>query len=134
MRFADTNAAMQPAGTEFTIGTVTLTGFGAGATDLDTSASLDADDGQRITVEPRSGVAMVGPSSVGSSPNAPTDTDGDGLYEDVNGNGRVDYDDVVLLFNNLESSGVKSNARAFDFNENDKLDYDDIVSLYEEVQ
>ncbi|WP_152040741.1 alkaline phosphatase PhoX [Salinigranum salinum] len=134
MRFADTNAAMQAEGTEFTIGSVTLTGMGAGATDVDTSASLDDDAGNSIEVEPRSGVAMVGPSSIGSSAASPTDPDGDGLYEDINGNGRVDYDDVALLFNNLESQSVTSNARAFDFNENDKLDYDDIVSLYEEVQ
>jgi len=132
-RFADTNAAMQAEGTEFVVGTVTLTGMGAGATDLNTSASLDDDAGRAIDVESRSGLALTGPSSVGSSPNSPQDLDGDGRFEDVNGNGRVDYDDVVLLFNNLESQSVTSNARAFDFNENDRLDYADIVALYEDA-
>jgi PKD repeat protein len=133
MRFADTNQAMQSEGTEFTVGTVTLMGTGAGAADLDTSASLDDDAGQSITVEPRSGLVMTGPSSIGSSASSPTDPDGDGLYEDINGNGRVDYDDVALLFENLEAESVTSNARAFDFNENDRLDYADIVALYEEA-
>jgi secreted PhoX family phosphatase len=132
-RFADTNAAMQAEGTEFVVGTVTLAGMGAGATDLNTSASLDDDDGHSIDVESRSGLALTGPSSVGSSASSPTDPDGDGRFEDVNGNGRVDYDDVVLLFNNLESQSVTSNARAFDFNENDRLDYADIVALYEDA-
>nr|WP_318566662.1 alkaline phosphatase PhoX [Salinigranum marinum] len=132
-RFADTNAAMQAEGTEFVVGTVTLAGMGAGVTDIDTAASLDDDAGQAIDVENRSGLALTGPSSVGSSPNTPRDLDGDGRFEDVNGNGRVDYDDVVLLFNNLESQSVTSNARAFDFNENDRLDYADIVALYEDA-
>jgi PKD repeat protein len=108
--------------------------MGAGSTDLTPEASLDDDAGKAIEVEARSGVAMTGPSSVGSSTSSPRDLDGDGDFEDINGNGRVDYDDVALLFNNLESQSVTSNARAFDFNDNDQLDYDDIVSLYDEVQ
>ncbi|WP_173862769.1 alkaline phosphatase PhoX [Salinigranum rubrum] len=132
-KFADTNMAMQPEGTEFKLATVTLSGMGAGSTDIDTSASLDDDNGNAIDVEPRSGVAMTGPASIGAGGAAPQDPDGDGLYEDVNGNGRVDYDDVVTLFNNLENSNVKSNARAFDFNGNEQLDYADLVTLYEEA-
>jgi hypothetical protein len=132
-KFADTDKNMQSEGTEFKLATITLTGMGAGATDLMTSATLDDDAGQTVDVEPRSGVAMTGPASVGTSGASPKDHDGDGLYEDVNGNGRVDYDDVVVLFNNLENSNVKSNARAFDFNENDRLDYADIVALYDEA-
>jgi hypothetical protein len=31
----------------------------------------------------------------------PTDPDGDGLYGDVNGNGRIDFADVVWLFTTL---------------------------------
>jgi PKD repeat protein len=107
--------------------------MGAGATDIDTSASFDDDSGNAIDVEARSGIALTGPASVGSSSASPQDPDGDGLYEDVNGNGRVDYDDVVTLFNNLENSNVKSNARAFDFNGNEQLDYADLVALYEEA-
>ena len=132
-KFADTNKLMQQEGTEFKLATVTLSGMGAGSTDIDTSASLDDDNGNAIDVEPRSGLAMTGPASIGSSGASPQDPDGDGRYEDVNGNGRVDYDDVVTLFNNLENSNVKSNARAFDFNGNEQLDYADLVVLYEEI-
>ena len=31
----------------------------------------------------------------------PTDPDGDGLYDDVNGNGRTDFADAVLYFNQM---------------------------------
>jgi hypothetical protein len=124
---------MEPEGVDFKLGTVRLTGSGAGVTDLDTTASLDSDAGQPIDVENRSGLAITGPSSVGSADASPTDPDGDGLYEDVNGNGRVDYEDVQLLFDELDSNTVTSNARAFDFNQNGRLDFDDIVTLFGEV-
>jgi secreted PhoX family phosphatase len=132
-KFSDINGAMQAEGTEFTLATVTLTGTGAGVTDLDTAGALDDDAGQSIDVEARSGLAITGPPSIGTGDTTPKDPDGDGLYEDVNGNGRVDYEDVVLLFNNLDSNNVSSNVRAFDFNQNDRLDFDDINTLYQEV-
>ncbi|KKF40071.1 cell surface protein [Halorubrum saccharovorum] len=132
-RFADVDDAMEPADTDFTLATLTLSGRGAGVTDVDTAGSFDDDDGESVDVEARSGLAITGPANVGSGGDAPTDPDGDGHYEDVNGNGRVDYADVELLFENLESDSVSSNARAFDFNQNDRLDFDDVVSLYEEV-
>jgi plastocyanin len=69
-----------------------------------------------------------GPASVrGNAP--PTDGDGDGRYEDVNGNGRRDFDDVVSLFEGFEDDSVRSNADAYDFNGNGRLDFADIVSL-----
>jgi PKD repeat protein len=64
---------------------------------------------------------------------APTDPDGDGLYEDVNGNGEQDFDDIVVLFENLESAAVTENADAYDFNGNDEIDFDDVVTLYEQL-
>jgi len=33
--------------------------------------------------------------------NLPTDPDGDGLYEDLNGNGRIDFNDIVTQFEEL---------------------------------
>ena len=133
LRFADVGNAMEPEDTDFTLATVRLTGRGAGTTDIDTAGSLDDDDGEPIDVEARSGLAITGPANIGSAGDSPTDPDGDGYYEDVNGNGRVDYADVELLFRNLESDSVTSNAQAFDFNQNDRLDFDDVVSLYTEV-
>ena len=132
-KFADVERAMGPEDTKFKLATITLSGSGAGVTDIDTAASIDSDAGEAISVENRSGLAITGPPSVGSTGSSPTDVDGDGLYEDVNGNGRVDYADVEMLFNELDNDTVTSNTRAFDFNQNDRLDYDDIVRLYQEV-
>ncbi|WP_231188786.1 hypothetical protein [Haladaptatus sp. DYF46] len=59
----------------------------------------------------------------------PADLDGNGKYEDINGDGEGNYDDVVDFFNNFEVSAVQENSDAFDFNENGYLDFDDIIEL-----
>ncbi len=58
------------------------------------------------------------------------DLDDDGVYEDVNGNGEVDYDDVVELFNNMDEF---EQPAMFDFNGNGEIDYADVVELSQMV-
>ncbi|RJS72963.1 hypothetical protein CW714_03870 [Methanophagales archaeon] len=65
--------------------------------------------------------------------NPPTDPDGDGLYEDMNGNGRKDFNDVVVFFNNMEWIGANEPVQCFDFNGNGRIDFDDIVILFGEI-
>jgi PKD repeat protein len=67
---------------------------------------------------------------------APTDPDRDGLYEDINGNGEIDYDDIVEFFWNMDwvTGNTAVGIIPYDFNGNGYLDYDDIVLLFEEVE
>ena len=59
------------------------------------------------------------------------DLDGDGLYEDLNGNGRLDFDDVTTLFENIDIlGGHPLVASCFDFNRNGRLDFADVVALF----
>lgn len=60
----------------------------------------------------------------------PRDLDGDGRYEDVNGNGRKDFADVVLLFQQLDGLIGAGQSLFFDFNCNARLDFADIVALF----
>ena len=62
-----------------------------------------------------------------------TDPDGDGLCEDLNGNDRQDFDDVVDLFDNISDSDVTDNPDAFDFNGNGRVDFDDVVELFNDT-
>ena len=59
--------------------------------------------------------------------------DGDGLGEDVNGNGKLDFDDVVLLFLDKDTKKVTENVNIFDFNGNGRIDFDDIIQLSKSV-
>jgi len=65
----------------------------------------------------------------------PNDLNGDYVYEDINHNGRVDYDDVVAFFNAID--WVKNNDRVdienYDFSGNGAIGYQDIVALNEQV-
>lgn len=63
--------------------------------------------------------------------NPSQDLDGDGLYEDVNGNGILDFDDVVTLYDNMEMIEQTEQGEYFDFNGNGILDFDDVVILYD---
>ncbi|WP_225335036.1 endo-1,4-beta-xylanase [Halomicrobium urmianum] len=103
-----------------------------------TVSVTDSDAGRRVTVTVEGGEGPPNgrddrPPAVGDNENRPTDPDGDGLYEDLNGNGEVDYDDVVTYFENVESDAMTGNADAFDYNGNGGVDYADLVELFEQV-
>lgn len=63
----------------------------------------------------------------------PTDPDGDGFYEDLNGNTRKDFNDVVLYFRNMAWIARNEPVSAFDFNSNGRIDFNDIVRLFREI-
>jgi PKD repeat protein len=65
--------------------------------------------------------------------NPPKDPDGNGLYEDLNGNGRKDFNDVVLMFNQMQWIAANEPVSAFDFNGNGRIDFNDIVNLFGEI-
>ncbi len=63
----------------------------------------------------------------------PTDTNGDGLYDDVNGNGRPDFADVVLYFNQMSWIAANEPLAFFDFNGNGRIDFPDVVRLFNDL-
>ena len=63
----------------------------------------------------------------------PTDPDGDGKYEDLNANGRKDFADVVLYFNQLTWLAANEPVTAFDYNGNARIDFADVVALFNEL-
>jgi PKD repeat protein len=63
----------------------------------------------------------------------PTDTDNDGLYEDLNGNDRLDFADVVLFFEQMDWIIANEPVTAFDMNGNSRIDFNDIVLLFGDI-
>jgi PKD repeat protein len=63
----------------------------------------------------------------------PTDPDDDFIFEDLNGNGRLDFADVVLYFNQMEWIAAHEPVGAFDLNGNGRIDFADIVKLFSEI-
>ena len=63
----------------------------------------------------------------------PTDPDADGIFEDLNANGRIDFADVTLYFEQMDWITGNEPVGLFDFNRNNRIDFADIVALFEEV-
>jgi hypothetical protein len=74
---------------------------------------------------------MPGGPVVGDEP--ATDLDGDGLYEDVNGDDQLGTGDVIVLFNNLDSDAVENNSELFDFNGDGSVGVGDVIVLFDSL-
>ncbi|MFB6162215.1 MAG: glycoside hydrolase family 5 protein [Halococcoides sp.] len=59
-----------------------------------------------------------------------TDPDGDGLYEDLSGNGEVDFPDVNMLFQNSDTAKIRDNAQYYDFESGDGITLQDVMALF----
>lgn len=133
IRVADVDTNVQSGAMDVELATLDVRADGGGTTDLTVSVDqMDDENGNAIDAETRNGLVVGGPQTVVGDA-APTDPDGDGRFEDLNGNGRLDYEDVQVLFANMDSDSVRLNTGAYDFNENGKLDFADVTALYEEV-
>ena len=80
-----------------------------------------------VTQEP-----AIGP--LGGDGPIPTDPDGDGTYEDLNGNGVMDLQDPTLFFRYFSWLQNQGYNRSFDFNENNNLELSDVQALFTEIQ
>ncbi|HPM61168.1 MAG TPA: PKD domain-containing protein [Methanoregulaceae archaeon] len=63
----------------------------------------------------------------------PTDPDSDGTYEDLNGNGETDFNDVQLLFRWMDWIQDNEPVSLFDLNNNNEIDFNDVQLLFREV-
>ncbi len=89
-------------------------------------------------VEPKavSGYSVNGLREIAALPGQtglPTDPDHDGLYEDTNGNGRKDFNDVFVYFRQLTWIAENEPIAPFDFNANGRTDFNDVFLLFREV-
>jgi hypothetical protein len=72
----------------------------------------------------------TGPGPIGDFDSAPTDPDGDGKYEDVNGDGSVNVGDAQAIFANTGDPVVQNNVAAFDFNGDGSVNVGDAQALF----
>jgi hypothetical protein len=79
----------------------------------------------RKEVSQPTGNPFSGPIAGNMEP--PVDPDGDGLYEDVNGDGNVAFDDAVSIA--FAGDLTESQQSALDFDNDGDVDFDDAVAL-----
>jgi hypothetical protein len=73
------------------------------------------------------------PPAVTANSKTPQDLDGDGTFEDVDGNGKVDIFDVQLLFTNQNAPAVQNNPDAFNFDGTGGVDIFDVQNLFNAI-
>ncbi len=88
------------------------------------SAAIDAS----LTVT----ALMPFPSPAGGAFPAPTDPNDDGRYEDLDGNGWIGFNDVVVYYDNLEGidAGTFGPVSFYDYDGNGWAGFNDVVRLY----
>ncbi|HOW34679.1 MAG TPA: 6-bladed beta-propeller, partial [Methanoregulaceae archaeon] len=62
-----------------------------------------------------------------------TDPDLDGYYEDLNGNGRLEFDDIMVYFFSMEWMMENPPFNHFDYNANGRVEFDDLYALFMEI-
>ena len=72
----------------------------------------------------------VEPTQIPGGTGIPRDPDGNARYTDVNGNGRKDFEDIVLYFNQMTWIAANEPVAAFDYNANGRIDFADVVWLF----
>jgi len=115
-------SALQHPSHSYTVGgtyNVTLTVSRAGTAD-------DSEEKIRYVIVTAPLVVVTVPGATG----LPRDLNSDGKYEDINGNGRPDFADVVLYFNQMSWIAANEPATAFDYNGNGRIDFADVVWLF----
>jgi hypothetical protein len=127
--FAGHLAVNSGAGSELVFATGSPDGATAFETvDLNNSAEL-------VEVSLTFPVASFEQVDVNGNGDIATDTTGDGLLNDVNGDGEFDIFDVQVLFDNLDSPVVQNSSAAFNFagiNE-DRVSIFDVQGLFNDA-
>ena len=131
----DLNNLITENATNTTLATIGIRSENPGITFIEIAVTrLDDDNGYPILAETQhSTLTVFNLPPLPGHQNYPTDPDGDGVFEDLNGNGLLDFDDVVQLFQYFEWIASTYPVEIVDVNENHLLDFDDIVELFEEV-
>ena len=78
----------------------------------------------RDTIDDLDGFTVVEPEPLPGSDDPPQDLNGNGLFEDVQGDGDVTVIDVQALFENLDDELVQDNSPAFNFS---GLDHNEVT-------
>lgn len=93
--------------------------------------SLVNDDGNEIPVEKLKLQTQQSPfdAPIGGAGAPPKDPDGDGLFEDVDGNGEVTFNDAITLAFTNKADLTPEQIDALDMDGDGDVDFDDAVTL-----
>ena len=92
------------------------------------------DSGNRVVREGPQVPVKVKLASIGRATKPPRDLNGDGLYEDINGDGELTQEDAFIFAFNLDAKYIRESRELFDFNWDGKVSFGDATALVEEIE
>jgi hypothetical protein len=136
----DVNATGQSVSAGNALGLTTAEMQGAAARenmpglDFQVTWQTQPDDYPRLQSLPRSPDRTPFPDGIpGVSDDPPTDPDGDGIYEDVNGDGDFDIFDVQAFLETFSSSSIQNNSELFDVTGDGRVTIFDVQALLDQL-
>ncbi len=133
LKVGDLNDNVQANDTGVTLATLTVKALANGTSSLDLTVNSfqnESYDEINNQVDPRSGEVTVGASPPKIAEKTPKDPNGDGVYEDVDGENGVNFGDVTFFFQNFDNSMVENNEQFYDFNRDGAINFGDTVALF----
>ncbi|WP_216635665.1 5'-nucleotidase C-terminal domain-containing protein [Haloferax sp. Q22] len=115
------------------LATVTVEGValdGSTALELTPTATYDSNGTAYAVSRIDNRAVGVEPGDITGNGRAMADHDGDGAFEDVNGDGSVDVVDAQALFAHRDADAVQSSTPAFDLNDDGRVDVGDVQRLF----
>ncbi|AKB36565.1 cell surface protein [Methanosarcina siciliae C2J] len=132
MKTVDLEDAVKEGAADVVLATLTVSGKEKGSANLSIGVKrLEDDSGDSI--EPALLTGTIEVTLLSPLPDqeyAPKDLDGDGLYEDLTGNGEFSFVDIVAYFHNMDWIEENMPVEYFDFNGNGRIDFDDVVDMF----
>ena len=124
----NTSSSQHPVHTYTTAGTYSVT--------LQVTNSAGSDTKTRVDYIHCVLVVQPFPNPSGGYFPPPTDMDEDGTYEELDGNGWIGFNDVVVFYNNLDAidNGLHGSVTLFDYDGNGWAGFNDVVLLYEMIE
>ncbi len=136
VKFVDIQRAVEPGQVGVTLFEVEFLGLEEGTATIELEINrMDDDRGDPISINVISGrleITHLWVTLPGQS-NAVQDLDADHRAEDLNGNGRFDFNDIVLLFQQMSSAEVLSHPQDFDHDGDGSVTFNDVVSLFNKL-
>jgi|GEM_PF-2220540 len=135
-RVGDFDGEIGPDTSELKLAELNLKALRVGWASLRVRAYIRTDEGREVvrTAELQD-IKVYQPAILGTN-KPPQDLNGDGLYEDVDGDGELTKKDVFVLAVNLSqgSEGISAPMfDVFDFNEDGVVNFDDAVKLMQRI-
>ncbi len=135
MKAVDLDKKIENGSDNVLLAKIAIRGKTPGKTDLLINAEK-MDDDKGIMMDPETMITQIEVEPDIALPDTdlpPTDPDNDGLYEDLNGNGIIDFSDVTLFFEYMEWIAENKPISDFDFNNNGRIDFADVILLFDEL-